>query len=319
MAFNKSHIVVLDAATMRGPLLRPKFAHRWTEYPLSNPQETTRRIKNAHILIINKVVITAKDIAAAPHLKLIAITATGVNNINLEACKKHAVCVCNIRHYANRGLAEHTIGLIYALARGVVFHTTAALPDNGKTAKFSHPIWREFMTSPVVKSGLSVAALPVGQQRRWLKKMACVRCFLKSPRKQHGLKLMPLKKLLTTSDIISLHCPLIAQNAGIIGAEELALMKPEAFLINTARGALIDNKALAQALKKGLLGGAGIDVLEKEPPPKNHPLLRLKHPRLIITPHVAWASQKTLENMRLQLLANLEKFHAGQPQNVVIE
>ena len=93
MAFNKSHIVVLDAATMRGPLLRPKFAHRWTEYPLSNPQETTRRIKNAHILIINKVVITAKDIAAAPHLKLIAITATGVNNINLEACKKHAVCV----------------------------------------------------------------------------------------------------------------------------------------------------------------------------------------------------------------------------------
>ena len=286
---------------------------------LAIPKKQHERIKNAHILIINKVVITAKDIAAAPHLKLIAITATGVNNINLEACKKHAVCVCNIRHYANRGLAEHTIGLIYALARGVVFHHNSSVAGQWKDGKVFSPDMERIYDIAGCQIGLIGSGASGRATAALAEKNGMCSVFLKSPRKQHGLKLMPLKKLLTTSDIISLHCPLIAQNAGIIGAEELALMKPEAFLINTARGALIDNKALAQALKKGLLGGAGIDVLEKEPPPKNHPLLRLKHPRLIITPHVAWASQKTLENMRLQLLANLEKFHAGQPQNVVIE
>ena len=312
------HIVVLDAATMRGALLRPTFPHRWTEHQLSNPKEIRTRIKNANIIIVNKVTIGEKDIKAAASLKFIALTATGTNNINLESCKKHGVCVSNIRQYANQGLAEHTISLIYALARGTVSHHNNTLAGQWQDSEIFSPDMGEIYDINGMQIGLIGSGASAQATAALAKKNGMTAVFLKSSRPQRGLTLMPLEKLLKTSDIVSLHCPLTPQNTGMLSTKELALMKPTAFLVNTARGALIDNKALALALKQGRLCGAGIDVLEKEPPPKNHPLLRLKHPRLVITPHVAWASRQSLDNMRHQVRDNLEKFYAGQPQNVVI-
>ena len=188
MAFNKSHIVVLDAATMRGLCCALNLPIGGRNTRLAIPKKQHGASKTHTSLLSTKSSITAKDIAAAPHLKLIAITATGVNNINLEACKKHAVCVCNIRHYANRGLAEHTIGLIYALARGVVFHHNSSVAGQWKDGKVFSPDMERIYDIAGCQIGLIGSGASGRATAALAEKNGMCSVFLKKPTKATWIK-----------------------------------------------------------------------------------------------------------------------------------
>lgn len=310
-------IAVLDAATMRGELLRPSFAHKWEEYPLTSPQQTAERIANAHVAVTNKSPVRAEDIKNAKHLQLIAVAATGADIVDLAACREMGVPVCNVRNYANRSVSEHVMALIFSLARGIVSHHQRA--TSGEWAE--SPVFSPDMGRIVNVEGMQIGIVGAGALGRatasLAEKIGMHAVFLQRGNAQDELPRMPWEQLLSSSDIVSLHCPLTSETRGLINQQTLAMMKPGALLINTARGALVDSHALVSALQDGTVGGAGIDVLPVEPPPADDPLVNCKHPNLIVTPHAAWASAQSLEIFHRQLRDNMEKFFAGSPQNIL--
>ena len=313
------NIVVFDADTMRGELLRPSFPHRWTEWPLTKTIATAQnRVANAHILITNKSPVTADIIAAAPHLELIAVAATGVDCIDLAACRARGVTVCNTRNYANQSVAEHVIAFIFALARGVAEHHRRTMDGEWVKSAIFSPDMGEVREVANITLGI-IGAGALGRATAALAEKVGMRVYYwqRDAAPKDSLPRLPLAELLATADVVSLHCPLTAQTQGMFGQAEFAQMKRGAYFINTARGALVDSQALVEALTSGHLGGAAIDVLPTEPPPPHEPLLQCRHPRLLITPHVAWAGAQALRIFHQQIKENMEKFVAGAPQNIV--
>ena len=311
------NITVLDAATMRGELLRPSFAHCWTEYPLTAAAETAARIQNAHVVIANKAALRAEDIKNAANLELVAVAATGADNIDINACNAAGAAVCNVRNYANRSVAEHVLALVFCLARGVFSHHRRTMA--GEWAE--SPVFSPDMGKISAVRGMTIGILGAGSLGRETAKLAealgMIPVFWRRQNTNGGLPRLPLPELLAAADVVSLHCPLTPETKNIINRKTLAMMKPGAFLINTARGGLVDSAALVRALQQNQLGGAGIDVLPVEPPPKNDPLLACRHSNLIITPHVAWAGAESLKIFHAQLRENIELFYAGAPQNLL--
>ncbi|MGI9305883.1 MAG: NAD(P)-dependent oxidoreductase [Gammaproteobacteria bacterium] len=310
------NIVVLDAATMRGTLQRPSFPHRWIEHPQTAAAEAAARIKTAHIVIANKTPLCAAAVANAKNLELVAVAATGADQIDLDACRRAGAAVCNVRNYANRSVAEHVMALVFCLSRRILSHHCRTVAGEwAESAVFSPD-----MGSIATLQGAQIGILGAGALGKATAKLAAALGM--SPvfwlrGEEDELPRLPLAELLSSSGIVSLHCPLSPATKNIINRETLALMKPGAFLINTARGGLVDSAALAGALREGRLGGAGIDVLPQEPPPANEPLLADSLPNLIITPHAAWASGSALKIFHRQLRDNIEKFYAGAPQNII--
>jgi glycerate dehydrogenase len=259
-------------------------------------------------------------IASAPGLRMIAVAATGYDNVDLAACATRGVTVSNIRNYAVNTVPEHTFALIFALRRSIVAyrHSVAAgdWQRSGQFCYFDYPI-----------NDLAGATLGIigdgalGQSVAAIGRSLGMRVLFSSYKGVPGMGPLytPFEEVLRISDIITLHCPLLPDTRNMIAAPEFARMERKPLIINTARGGLVDESDLAEALMQGQIGGAGFDVVTKEPPPADHPFMRLlDRPNFILTPHVAWASREAIQGLADQLTENIELFWRGNPRNLVV-
>ncbi|BAP80807.1 glycerate dehydrogenase [Pseudomonas sp. MT-1] len=275
------------------------------------------RLEGAEVAIVNKVALSDATLAACPDLKLILVAATGVNNIDLAAAKQRGIAVCNCQAYGTATVAQHTLMLLLALA--------TRLPDY--QAAVARGRWQEsgqfcLLDFPIIElAGKTLGVLGHGELGGAVGKLAealGMRVLVGNlPGRPPRPDRLELDELLPQIDALTLHCPLTDQTRNLIGARELQLMKPSAFIINTARGGLIDEQALADTLRSGHLGGAATDVLISEPPSNDNPLLAADVPRLIVTPHSAWGSREARQRIVGQLRDNAEAFFAGTPKRQV--
>jgi glycerate dehydrogenase len=284
----------------------------------SSDTAIAERIHDADVVLLNKLDLTRELLRGAPRLKLVALAATGTNNVDLCAARELRIAVCNVRAYCTASVVQHVWGLILSLTQHV--HEFSRLSQDGSWAKdgagavLSHPI-RELqgrLFGVVGWGELGRGAARIAEAFGMQVKIA------NRPGSAPQSGRLPLDELLAAADIVSLHCPLNDATRGLIGARELALMKPDALLINTARGALIDGMALAAALKAGRLGGAGIDVLPQEPQQPGEPLLNGQIPNLLMTPHVAWAAREARQRCLDEMAANIRDFRAGGRRGRVV-
>jgi glycerate dehydrogenase len=304
-------IVFLDRDSLHAQVRRPAFAHAWTEYGATDAAQVRERLRQATIAITNKVPLRESDLAQLPELKMVAIAATGTDNVDLEACSARGIVVKNIVNYSLVSVPEHVFTLILALRRNLRAYCAdveAGLWE--KSSRFcllDHPI-ADLAGSRLGIIGYGALGKKVAMLGRAFGMQVCVAS--RSAVDEEGVTLLPLEELLRTADVVSLHVPLNEQTRAMIGAGQLATMKRNALLINTARGGLVDEAALATALQHGVIGGAGFDVLSKEPPQASNPLLAMRLPNFILTPHVAWASAGAMQTLADMLIDNIESFAA---------
>ncbi|MBB5189867.1 glycerate dehydrogenase [Silvimonas terrae] len=311
-------IVFLDRETLPVPVRAVSVPHEWVHYPQTSAQDVVARLAGAQVAITNKVPLNAATMGALPELKLIAVAATGYNQVDLTAARAQGVTVCNIRDYAIAGVAEHTLMLMLALKRQLPAYRNAVAAGEWQRAPgfcvFGAPMHDlAGATLVLVGSGTLAKATARLAQAFGMQIVYAERKGASQVRDGY----LAFDEALAHADVLSLHCPLTEQTRNSIGARELALLKPGCVLINTARGGLVDEPALLAALQQGQLGGAGLDVLIEEPPRNGNPLLEVNLPNLIITPHVAWASVETMSVLAGQLIDNIEAFLRGEPRNVV--
>jgi glycerate dehydrogenase len=311
-------IVFLERNTFSVQFRKPSFDHVWTDYGGTAPVEVVERLQDATIVICNKFPLRASVLSQLPKLKLIAVAATGVDNIDLEFCRPNGITVCNTRGYATSSLPEHALMLMLVLRRSLVAYRSDVLDGRWSVAKqfclLDHPI------ADLKGSVLGVIGFgKLGQAMAQLGKAIGMDLLIAERKNASELRegRTAFSQVLQEGDVISLHCPLTDETKNLIGIEELRQMKPDAILINTARGALVDDGALLQALIERKLGGAGIDVLREEPPKSGNPLVQTNLPNLIVTPHNAWASRQAMQTLADQVVDNLEAFVRGVPRNVV--
>ncbi|CDG83545.1 D-2-hydroxyacid dehydrogenase [Janthinobacterium agaricidamnosum] len=311
-------IVFLDRDSLIADVRRPAFDHTWQEYPATGAADAAPRLAGATIAITNKVPLRASDLERLPHLKMIAVAATGTDAIDLAACRARGIVVSNIRDYSRASVPEHTLALMLALRRRLLEYRAdieAGLwQKSERFCLFGHPV-QDLAGSRLGLAGYGALGKAVAQLARAFGMQVIV--YSRSKVADAGITQVAWDELLETSDVLSLHLPLNQQTRNMIGAQELGRMKPNALLINTARGGLVDEAALAMALRDGVIAGAGFDVLSSEPPPADHVLLNLRLPNFILTPHTAWASGQAMQTLADQLIDNLEAFAAGAPRNLV--
>jgi len=287
-------------------------------YAQTADSQIAERIADAEVVLTNNVKLARECLEAARALKLIALAATGTDNVDLVAARALGIAVCNVRGYCTASVVQHAWAMILCLnqhlgayARLVADGTWA---KNAEYAVLAYPI-REL-------AGQTLGIIGWGALGRGVAKLGeafGMRVIIADrPGAAPDPKRVPLEELLRTADIVSLHCPLTEATRGIIGAHELDLMKPDALLINTARGALVDGRALAAALATRRLGGAGIDVLAQEPPIDGDPLLDPAIPNLIVTPHIAWAARGARQRCLDEMAANIEDFLRGGRRGRVV-
>lgn len=318
---NSARAVFLDHASLDlGDLNLQPLQQAFAELTLhaqTAPEQVAERLQGAQVAISNKVPLNAATFAACPELKLVLVTATGTNNIDLAAARTHGVTVSNCQGYGTASVAQHCLMLLLALA--------TRLPDYQRDVAAGR--WQQasqfcLLDHPIVElEGKTLGLLGHGELGGAVARLAeafGMRVLLgqlpgRPPREDR----IALHELLPQVDALTLHCPLNEQTRNLIGATELALMKPQAFLINTARGGLVDEQALADALRRGHLGGAASDVLTQEPPKHGNPLLAADIPRLIVTPHNAWGSREARQRIVGQVVENAAAFFAGAPRRLV--
>jgi glycerate dehydrogenase len=307
-------VAFLDRSTLQAHLRTANFPHIYKEYPETASDEIIQRLQGVTIAIINKVPMRAETLSQLGDLKLIAVAATGTDVIDKEYCKAHGIAVSNIRNYAFNTVPEHVFALAFALRRNLLAYRDDVRAGRWQESKqfcfFDHPI-RDMRGSTLGIVGYGA----IGKSLAKIAEAFGMKVLAYDVAPQPGL--VDLRTVLSESDIISLHVPLSPETANMIGAKELAMMKRTAILINTGRGGLVDEQALADALTNGIIGGAGFDVLTTEPPKQGNILLDLRLPNLIVTPHVAWASQEAMQILADQLIDNVEAFVAGTPKNLV--
>ncbi|HHX2497690.1 TPA: D-2-hydroxyacid dehydrogenase [Neisseria subflava] len=315
---NPLQIVVLDRDTLVNRPFEFDFPHTLSSYGTTEAHETLARIRGADIVITNKVVISAQAFAENPQLKLVAVTATGVNNVDVEAAKQNGTAVCNIRAYGNESVAEHAFMMMITLMRNLPAYqrdVAAGLWENSPF--FCH------LGAPMRDlNGKTLAIFGRGNIGKTLAAYAqAFKMNVVFAEHKHAQSVrdgyVSFDEAIRSADVVSLNCPLTPQTANMIGEAELQQMKPGAILINCGRGGLVDEAALVAALKYGQIGGAGFDVLTQEPPRDGNSLLKARLPNLIVTPHIAWASQEAANRLFDILLDNINRFVAGNPQNLV--
>ncbi len=289
----------------------------WLWFDEIEPEQLAKVLSEVDVVVTNKVVLDKTLLQQAPQLKLICIAATGTNNIDLEAAHELGIPVCNVRAYATASVVQHVFSLLLSLTTHMNEYQQAVKENAwAKSEQFcllNYPI-RELV-------GRTLGIVGYGELGQGVTRVA----------ESFGMKVLIAKRddndkrngrlalheLLAKVDVLSLHCPLTDSNRHFIAEKELALMKADAVLINTARGGLIDEPALLAALKNNHLAGAALDVIEQEPPAENHPLIHADLPNLIITPHIAWASTEARQRLIQQLANNIAALAAGQPQGLV--
>lgn len=315
-------IVFLDRDTVSpdSTLRAPTFAHEWVQYPRTSATEAAERIADADIVIVNKVKLSAETLAQAPQLKLIAVAATGTDNIDLQACQQRGIVVSNVRNYAKHTVPEHTFALIFALRRSICAYRDAVKAGRWQEAAqfcfFDHPI-RDLAGSTLGVIGDGVLGQAVASIGRALGMRVLFSAH--KGRTGQGSLYTPFEEVLRQADVLTLHCPLNVNTRHMIGAAEFAQMTRQPLLINTGRGGLVDEAAVGPALQAGHISGAAFDVTSVEPPPADHPFMALlERPDFILTPHVAWASAEAIQALADQLIDNVEAFVRSAPVNQVL-
>lgn len=311
-------IVFLDRNTLRANMRRPAFAHEWREYAETSRDEVLERLRAATIVITNKVALRETELAQLPDLKFIAVAATGVDIIDLDYCRRRNLPVSNVRNYAPQSVPEHVFALILALRRNLLSYREKIQSGAWQRANtfclLDYPI-RELHESKLGIIGHGALGRAVERLARCFGMSVLISEHKEAETIRHGRT--SFEETLRSSDILTLHCPLTGETRNLIGANELAKMQRHALLINTARGGLVDEAALAASLRSGVIAGAGFDVLTREPPREGNPLLELNLPNFILTPHIAWASDEAMQTLADQLVDNIEAFVADHPQNLV--
>jgi glycerate dehydrogenase len=315
----KHKIVFLDRKSIIADIRSPAFAHEWVDHDKTDPAEVLSRIQDASIVISNKVKLSGELLAQAPGVKMIAVCATGTDNVDLAYCKANGIVVSNIRGYAVHTLPEHVFMLVLALRRNLL----------GWREDVKAGLWQQADTFCLFTRSISdihgstlglVGQGALGQSVRRIAEAFGMKVLVAEHKGATSLRegYTAFDTVLKEADVISLHTPLTPETRYMISTREFGLMKPNALLINTARGNLVDEAALIEALKSKRIAGAGFDVLSVEPPREGNPLLDLDLPNFILTPHVAWGSRDAMQIMADQLIDNIEAFVAGTPRNVVV-
>ncbi|NKN34268.1 2-hydroxyacid dehydrogenase [Marichromatium bheemlicum] len=313
--------VLLDLATIdRDDLDLSALAEMcegWRRHAYTEPAEVAARIADAEVVVTNKVVLDRQALSGARSLRLVCVAATGTNNVDLEAARELGIAVANVAGYATPSVVQHVFSLILAL--------TTRLPEYQRAIDAG--AWQRHdsfcvMDYPIRElAGRTLGIVGLGDLGGGVARVA--EAFgmkvLVAQRPGGALRVgrLMLEALLPRVDVLSLHCPLTESTRGLIGARELGLMRRDALLINTARGGIVDEQALADALRAGTIGGAGVDVLSAEPPRAGNPLLDPSIPNLIVTPHIAWASREARQRMVDEIAANISAFLAGTSRNRV--
>lgn len=315
----KEYVVFLDRDTLIADLRIPAFDHTWVEHPDTPPEEVAEALWRASIAIVNKVPLTRAVIESCHKLRLVAVAATGVNNVDLDACRERGVAVCNIRGYAENTVPEHVFMMLLALRRNLLAWRASLRLGAWQRAErfclFDHEIHD--------LAGSTLGLIGHGSVGRGVERLA--RAFgmevliaehkgVATPRPGYT----PFDEVLARADQVSLHMPLTEATRDLIGAREFGLMKRNAVLINTARGGVVNEAALVSALKTQRIAGAGFDVLSVEPPREGNPLLDLDLPNFLLTPHVAWSSREAMQKLADQLIDNIEAFVRGEARNRVV-
>ena len=312
-------IVFLERNTFKVEFPRPQFEHEWVDYAETAPDQVVERLQNATIAICNKLPLRASDLARLPLVKLIAVAATGVDNIDLDYCKQQGIAVCNAQHYAGNSLPEHVLLLMLALRRNLNSYLEDVRAGAWQEAKqfclLDHPI-HDLRGSTLGVVGYGFLGRAVGNLATAVGMELLIAERKAAPETRTGRA--AFNEVLQASDVITLHCPLTKETMNLIDWSELQLMKREALLLNTARGGLVNETALLQALSEGVIAGAAFDVLSQEPPRDGNPLLEAKLPNLIVTPHVAWASREAMQTLANQLVASMEAFARGETAHRVV-
>lgn len=306
-------IVFLDSTAVPPhlPIPRPDFAHEWIEYEYTAPEQTVERMKDADIAVTSKVIFSREVMQQLPKLKLIAVTATGTNNIDLIAAKELGIAVKNVTGYSSVTVPEHVIGFIFAFKHSLMGWHKDQLEGRWGQSKqfcyFDYPI-TDVRNSTLGIIGKGCIGSEVGRLATALGMKVLYAEHRHATACREGYT--PFEEVLKQADVVTLHCPLTETTTNLINQETLSLFKPGAFLINTGRGPLVDETALLEALQSGRLGGAALDVLVKEPPVADHPLIVAAKtmPNLIITPHIAWASDSAVTTLVNKVRSNIEEF-----------
>ena len=316
-----THAVFLDHSSLDlGDLDLSELRNSFDSLDLhaaSNPDQVAERLQGASVAISNKVVLDAATLKACPDLKLILVAATGTNNVDLQAAREHGIVVSNCQGYGTPSVAQHTLTLLLALATRLADYQRAVAAGKwGEAKQFC------LLDFPIVElEGKTLGLLGHGELGSAVGRLAeafGMRVLLgQIPGRPPRADRLSLDELLPQVDALTLHCPLNDNTRNMIGAAQLAQLKPGAFIVNTARGGLIDEQALADALRGGHLGGAATDVLTVEPPVNGNPLLAGDIPRLIVTPHSAWGAVEARQRIVSQLTENARAFLAGSPRRVV--
>ncbi len=315
------HIVFLDRETLpeQVSVRPPAFPHMIEEYPRTRPEDVVDRAKNAEIVITNKVPLRAETLAELPKLEMIAVAATGTDVIDLKVCKERGITVSNIREYAIATVPEHTMGLILSLSRSIrPYHQSIAAgrwKESDQFCYFDYPIFDlkgkilGIIGDGVLGKSVAKLAEAFGMEVRYSTYKGV---------DGMGPLYTPFERILSESDVITMHCPLMDSTRNLLGPAEFDQMKKRPLVINTARGGLVDEQALVDALKAGKIAGAAFDVVTTEPVPDGHPFLEIMDmPNFILTPHVAWASIEAIQGLADQMVDNIDAYVAGSPRNVV--
>ncbi len=307
-------IVFLDRETLDANVRKPNFPHEYTEHAQTAPDQIVERLKGATICITNKVPLREATLKQLPDLKLIAVAATGTDVIDKAYTSGNGIVVSNIRNYAFNTLPEHVFALLFALRRNLVNYYNSVRQgrwgDANQFCYFDYPIY-DIAGSTLGIIGYGALGKEIEKRATALGMKVLINDVADVPNK------VDVATVLREADVVTLNLPLTPETKNMIGAKELASMKKSACIINTARGGIVDEAALADALRKGIIGGAGFDVLTVEPPKNGNILLDPTIPNLIITPHVAWASKEAMQVLADQLVDNIDAFVAGSPRNLV--
>lgn len=317
--------VFLDATTLGSDVDLSPIAHvtdRLVTHDRTKPEQVIERLRGFDTVLTNKVVIGREHFETCPELKLVAVVATGVNNVDLVAAKEHGVRVVNVVNYGRSTVAQHTMALMLALATRLLDYDrdvrSGRWASSDMFCLMGHPIMElEGRTLGIV--GYGDLGQGVAERARAFGMKVLLGARPGQPRDEvDGYSRLPLAELLPQVDVLSLHCLLTEETRNLIGADELRQMKSDALLINTSRGGLVDEQALANALRNGEIGGAGFDVLTEEPPRHGNPLLAEDIPNLIITPHSAWASREARQRIVWITAGNLEGVRSGSRAHYVV-
>lgn len=319
---SKAKAVMLDAETIDCNDIDftalQQLPYTWQYHAASSQNEVVQRIGDAEVVVSNKVVLDREHLQQATHLKLICIAATGSNNVDLEAAKELGIAVTNVTGYSTPSVVQWVFTHLLALqSRLLEHHVAVRCGDWERSLQFT------VLDYPFAElAGKSIGIVGYGRLGKAVAKVAeafgmrVLICQRLAGEPVEGR--VSLLDLLPQVDVLTLHCPLSDKTRDLIAAEELAMMKPGAILLNSARGGVVNEKALAEALRQGQIAGAGVDVLSNEPPSSGNPLLEAGVPHLIVTPHIAWASGESRQRLVEELALNIQAFQAGEQRNRLV-